>query len=375
MKEFSTHHDAAKGYWARELEGSKLVARLRQEHIVRFLASFQRETAGRPVYYLLSEWADGGSLLDLWKTPRPELSASLVKEVVGQLWGLTKALCAVHYPEMMTSAICHGNLRPRNILRFNGNGAIGTLKISSWGSTNAKEQMKGLGIVVDEFAARYPERDRYKPPEAKPRIPSRPGDVWAMGCIIFEFMVWLLEGANGLKRFHAALDSRQQPLQYHVFVERGLGDKEAKLHYLVVEEMDRIKNHPACREGMLRELINLVRDRLLVIGLPASLGWEDGVLDLGNTATKGPTGDVNEENEDQGHLSPSKDGTVQDTETGSMLEPAKAIPTIVINHDIGVPPPALESTPNELRQPCRARTSELVAMLEKILNGAKGSDG
>ena len=253
---------------------NKVVAQLRHEHMVRFIASFQRQDKGQPAYCLLHEWADGGNLHDFWYTHSPILSESLVEEAVGQFLGLAKALCAIHYPEMEVPYSCHGNLRPGKILRFQGNGVIGTLKIGGWGHRKLKTPTTGISISKGGHAPL--DHVLYEPPEGRERIYSHFGDIWAMGCIIFEFMIWLLEGVHGLERFHSVLFSLSGPTQYYyATVQRIVGKEEVELNDLVTEEMDRIKSHPACEEGALHELLDLVRGRLLVIDLPVSLGRQE----------------------------------------------------------------------------------------------------
>lgn len=260
--------------WTKEVGNLQQVARLKQEHIVRFVTAFRREDAGKLAHYLLCEWADGGNLLEFWASiPKPELSASLIQDATKQLWGLARAICAAHYLQKLR----HGDLKPENILRFRGKGVIGTLKIGDWGLAKFKDDS-----TVDQRRVTTTGHGsvRYEPPEVKTgvrtiygdgqNVRSRLYDVWAMGCIILEFVIWLLEGVSGLDAFRRALTRGQDNTPYYVLRQGQLGKNEAVLHKAVTDVMDRIEKK--CTRGTaLHDLLSLVKDRLLVVKLPRKL--------------------------------------------------------------------------------------------------------
>lgn len=270
-------------HWASEAKALARMNSLNQDHIVRFITAFRRCHKDEEDHYLMFEWADGGNLRNLWNaTPQPTLRASLVKATIKQLLGLAKALCATHYLDKKGASYRHGDLKPENILWFRDSGEIGMLKIGDWG------EAKGHNIVTElrpsKTMAEYGTR-RYEAPEVEigvrlnflgqaPKRRSRLYDIWAMGCITLEFIVWLLYGVDDLKRFNQSVRggfSDNSPF-YRVSLENG--KKVARVHDAAVQWMDHMARDPACRVGTtaLGDLLELVRTGLLAVKLPRRMG-------------------------------------------------------------------------------------------------------
>ncbi|KAL2128804.1 hypothetical protein VTI74DRAFT_8610 [Chaetomium olivicolor] len=170
--------------WEDEASILQKMNSLRQEHIVRFLTAFRHGDQGREDHYLMFEWADGGNLLNLWKTLNQPLTPRLIKAAVKQLLGLANALCKAHYPETGPT-FRHGDLKPANILWFKGNDdndEIGTLKIADW--ELAKQHNIVTEFRTNKTSSEYGTR-RYEPPEEEtglgvslgPLSPGIPGIV------------------------------------------------------------------------------------------------------------------------------------------------------------------------------------------------------
>ena len=257
-----------------------------KDHIVRFITAFRRGRPEQPEHYIVTEWADGGNLRNLWDTiPNPPLTVSFVKAVVDQLLGISEAFCAAHYLKsggVYTGASYrHGDLKPANILWFRS-GELGTLKICDWGE--AKNKQLATAMRHSKTTAEYGTR-RYEPPEVETGVSSMlPGqeekrrsrlyDLWAIGCITLEFIVWLLYGADGLDKFNKSVKTDlNDDAPFYQFIERG-GKKEATVHNVVAHWMNYIAEDPACRAGTtaLGDLLELVQRGLLVVKLPREGG-------------------------------------------------------------------------------------------------------
>ncbi|KAG8157978.1 hypothetical protein KVR01_012250 [Diaporthe batatas] len=116
--------------WEAEAQALEDTSRLKHKHIVTVKSIF---TKG-PRHYFMFQWADGGSLRDLYKGDLwPNVTARLVEEVTGQLGGLFSALSALHtyqkdgssaqpgllaVPGQNQGSYRHGDLKPENILIF-----------------------------------------------------------------------------------------------------------------------------------------------------------------------------------------------------------------------------------------------------------------
>jgi serine/threonine protein kinase len=260
-------NDIAQQHWEQEIQALDRLNELKQDHIVRFLAAFSRYRQGGRDFYLIMEWADGGNLRDLWqKYPRPVLNTSLVKASFRELHGLATALLAAHYAENSSISYRHGDLRPENILRFHGIDIIGTLKISDWGearniSTHSITSHRDTGRL--EYGA--PEWANHDPS-------SRLSDIWSMGCIILEFMIWLLYGAEGLERFENELPPG---CNFYQLAEDRYGSVPV-INTVVVKWMNSMADHFACEPGSaLGKLLELVKTGLLVVKLPRQIEMTD----------------------------------------------------------------------------------------------------
>ncbi|KAF2805713.1 uncharacterized protein BDZ99DRAFT_395569 [Mytilinidion resinicola] len=267
--------------WEREVKTLVMLNSLNQDHIVRFITAFSRRQADREDYCLMFEWANGGNLCDFWKaTPQPTLQASFVKAVLKQLLGLAKALCAAHYLNTSGASIRHGDLKPENILWFQDLDEIGRLKIGDWGI--AKQNNIGTEMRAEQTTSQWGTL-RYAAPEVEtgvrgiyfgqtPKRRSRLYDVWAMGCITLEFIIWLLYGWAEVKRLRFNLGGERAPF-YQISQDES-GTKIARVHSVAVQWMEHMAKDPACQAGTtaLGDLLEVVKTGLLVVNLPRRMG-------------------------------------------------------------------------------------------------------
>ncbi|KAL9562654.1 hypothetical protein ACKAV7_013218 [Fusarium commune] len=274
--------------WEKEVRALWNMRGFDQRHIVKFITAFRREDE----HYLILEWADGGNLRNLWDRLEHHLTAELVKDAFEQLLGLSEALSQVHNPKEEESNIHfrHGDLKPENILWFKDStdpGKIGTLKIGDWGLAKQHQDLTQVRTkqTTTSFGTRL-----YEPPEEETvknntllvpdlnnpngkaaRKRSRLYDVWAMGCIWLEFLIWLMYGRYGLTRFKQSFyQVRRDFVRFY-----EIDDKDvAKVHKVVKKWMDHMAEDPVCEIGetALGNLLELIRDRLLVVELPDGYG-------------------------------------------------------------------------------------------------------
>lgn len=274
-------------HWASEVKAMAMMNTLdHKDHIVRFITAFRRGNPKDPEHYLVTEWADGGNLRNLWESiPKPPLTASFLKAVVKELLGLAQAFCAAHF---LTSggvysgaSYRHGDLKPANILWFQG-GEFGKLKICDWGEAKNKQVVTAMrhSKTSAEFGTR-----RYEPPEVETGVSSMlPGqeekrrsrlyDIWAMGCITLEFIVWLLYGLDGLQRFNKSVKGDlNDDSPFYQTSEKG-GKKIARVHDVVTYWIGQLAQDPSCRAGTtaLGDLLEIVHKGLLVVRLPKKGG-------------------------------------------------------------------------------------------------------
>lgn len=261
----SNEQDMVNMEWEAEAKALEEVSDLNHENLIQRIAAITR---GNKRYFMF-QWADGGTLRDFWESvSNPTLDPTFVKEIVKQLRGLADALHELH--NFNGGSYRHGDLKPENILRFKNNTCVGIWKIADMGL--AKHHSVATNL-------RPPTNTRYgtviyQPPEVKTDAlrssqgRSRLYDIWSIGCITLELIGWLLYGYNELKRFNNSIrDQLEESTAYYIFGEDAPG--VATVHPRVREFMENMSQDPRCASGTaLRDLLDIVRDRLLVVALP-----------------------------------------------------------------------------------------------------------
>ncbi|KAF4950003.1 hypothetical protein FSARC_13322 [Fusarium sarcochroum] len=325
--------------WRNEANALFQISGLRHKHLISQATAFKH---GEKRFIML-EWADGGTLRDVWKREpkdRFTLDADKVMTVLEQLAGLAGALSRLHGTNTRTKTAMvtsntnrnvrsgtssrsktifspapkgsdtkhlsvprirfegissddenyssdnpddvreehwrHGDLKPDNILEFNDSSStwLGTLKVADLGL--AKQHVFATTRRDEQTQQKYT-TSHYEAPEVitnrNLRLPrSRRYDIWSMGCIIFEFTVWLLYGyEDGLEKFYKEakdIDAHRETLYFTSDLTGAKAQvSEAAQRWMKhILEVDPECNRPT--PSVIRDLIELVRDRLLVVDLP-----------------------------------------------------------------------------------------------------------
>lgn len=273
--------------WEVEADSLDKVSGLDAEHLIKPIAAYTR----RKSHCFIFEWAEGGTLRDYWsENHNCNLSADLVREVLRQLCGLAKALDTLHNDAKSgsnnekddpDSNWRHGDLKPDNILRFldspKDHSKLGMLKIADLGL--AKRHKYRTDVRENRTETKFG-TSQYEPPEAytRPNDPrSRLYDIWSMGCIILEFIIWMLYGTEVVERF-ASEGCPRTPgdgTSFFVIEDTGLPGRQAQLNengaWKWMELI--LPQDPECDQDntAIGELLYLVRTKLLVVGLPGKV--------------------------------------------------------------------------------------------------------
>lgn len=351
-------------HWESEIKALERMNELNQDHIVRFIAAFQLCKNDRKDHYLMFEWADGGNLKTLWEeVHHPSLSPSLVQASIKQLFGLAEALSRAHYLPNNAS-YRHGDLKPANILRFVDGSIVGTLKIGDWGE--AKEHNNVTEFRFNKTTAAFATR-RYQAPEAEtgvnpkflhqsPKRRTRLYDIWAMGCITLEFMVWLLYGWHGLDKFCKEFVDNS-PF-YEIYEDAG--ERKAKVHGAANRWMDHMAKEPICQlDRALGRLLEAVRKGLLVVKLPRRTGSNLAMGSLVSDMSQPPSPPVTR---DENGTSTSMKSP---SDLGSNQSPVSDLPTIKFT--AAEPTMIPVEAKSESSGPVRLLATELKDRLEEIL--------
>jgi serine/threonine protein kinase len=290
--------------WDDEAKALRNINKLNHPNITQCIAAVRR---GRRRYFMFS-WAEGGNLQEYWKKVAKQTpDAKSIRQMVEQLRGLTDALDALHNCKSgdknllavpnsgmndNEKSIRHGDLKPENILRFmsrpdtkepHAERELGSLKIADMGL--AKQH-----IVATQLRTNTSQRYgtiRYEAPEAitETRGRSRLYDVWSLGCITLEFIIWVLYGNDILEEFYTQVEAgRKQTCQYFELHEDR---KDAEVHHIVKAWMDRIRiSDPECsQDTAIGDLLDTVCNRLLVVNLvPGPTHRKDSVTSMPRTS-------------------------------------------------------------------------------------------
>lgn len=275
VKELTSLKSQGWSHWKERPDGTEKSMLLhfgRQDH-PHLIQTIARYTQGvRP--FFMFPWAKGGNLRNFWKE-QPSLStASLnfsenycsdyIKWFFEQLLGLSGAIDRLHNPANQPDGSCrHGNLKPENILCFcipeagdlpvNIKLVIADTRISG---TDRKlmYMLAGSGLPINTYGA--PEAV-----SASDYAKSLRYDIWSIGCLYLEFLIWMLYGNGSLEKFHDDI-KRDQP--YTFYRTSPYISLKPEVRFWI----KKIKTDSRCAPIMstaVGRLINLIEKRLLVV--------------------------------------------------------------------------------------------------------------
>jgi serine/threonine protein kinase len=173
----------------------------------------------------------------------------------------------------------HGDIKPENILRFDTESRaeesevvqsrwLGQLKLADLGRAKQRFQVtqKMTQREYDDWRTKpYDSPDDYVGGQTTSM--SRLYDIWSLGCVSFEMVIWLLYGVEAHHSFsQKAIEERCVGTPY--WTKKGEFAQVDTLVTMWVDEM--LKSDPACVKGRtaLGDLLILIQERLLVVELP-----------------------------------------------------------------------------------------------------------
>jgi serine/threonine protein kinase len=231
---------------------------LNHPNIVKFIAGFKQD--GKR--YLLFQWVDGGNLRELWEKHNPLLEREeSILWALRQIHALSGALEQWHNYHQDSQKNCrHGDLKPENLLRTLQPAPLGILQIADLGLAKVHSLPTHVRTTP---SGGFSGTLRYQAPEIVTSVSgkiSRSYDMWSMGCILLEFIIWLLYGQAELQRFNLSFSDS-------FFV---CEDGVVRLQDSVQRWIDHIsetilsQSSTGCLSRALKELFTFVVGRLLV---------------------------------------------------------------------------------------------------------------
>jgi serine/threonine protein kinase len=196
-----------------ELRNLSILKLLKHPNIVELLGAYTY----RGKHNLIFPLAQGGSLADLMKGPKP-LTFRRDEDITIALAGLCSAVCAVHERLSDDRALlgigCHHDLKPANILVDNSR-----FLLADFGLSRLKDSSEDSQTSYKNVGGSYvaPECENINNVgDTKARI-GRSSDIWSLGCIILETWFYMKEGPEGVARFSEDRKYRCGPVTFRRF--------------------------------------------------------------------------------------------------------------------------------------------------------------
>jgi serine/threonine protein kinase len=156
-------------------------------------------------------------------------------------------------------------LKPDNILWFKVDRDKGTFQIADLGlaafhvKDTKRRKLEGMVTMTPSGTSRYepPETDGNRGTDVSR---SRQYDIWSMGCIMLELLVWMMYGFEAVRAFRNRTD------HFWLWRWEERTKREYDVHPYVSSCMD-IMERQLQGDTCYKALLGLVRDRLLVIAV------------------------------------------------------------------------------------------------------------
>lgn len=150
-----------------------------------------------------------------------QTSSEMISWMLTQMQGLSQALEYLHVGSEQYKAFGrHGDLKPENILLYSdvgtgtgmstpGNLVIADLGLSQFHRRTAESSAHPSSCLCDAVTAHRNLADRqYAAPEVEiPSLIGSASDIWSLGCVLLEYVVWVVYGAESRVRFLESLRS------------------------------------------------------------------------------------------------------------------------------------------------------------------------
>ncbi|KAJ8115828.1 hypothetical protein ONZ43_g4579 [Nemania bipapillata] len=249
-----------------ELKSLEALKAVKNDHLTQHLATCEQ---ARCIFF---PWAHGGDLWAFWEGEykgdpgEPTRTSDVYLWVLQQITGLAHALADIH-----GQGCRHGDLKPSNILHFtDGTSKLGTLKLADFGVSRIHEKSTGFRTKPTNTKA---STLSYEAPEAFENYAEKPPrsrryDCWSMGCIMLEFVIWLLYGFRGVTSFKM---SRESPNYAYYQQISGSAARKSKMvdavriDPVVNDAIEALTSDLRFQNTSLKALVTIVQSKLLVI--------------------------------------------------------------------------------------------------------------
>lgn len=201
-------------------------------------------------------------------------------ELAQQLFGLASALAAIHYPDQFDNTQKEGllhvpgsgshragyihDIKPENILVFvymlNGRKKY-WFKLADFSCAKVNDLESSVS-GKNRYSWKTESKSGtpvYRAPEStgEGARTSRPYDLWSLGCVYLELLVWFLEGYDPLEQFRSARQQHVSPSgrEDEGFYFKPTDAVDFRLRDVVIQKIDFVRNQ---RRGILKDVADTI---------------------------------------------------------------------------------------------------------------------
>ncbi|KAF8862911.1 kinase-like protein [Acephala macrosclerotiorum] len=266
----------------KEVSVLKSLSQYHHPHLVRLLATYRKDE----LYHLIFPCADG-NLRTFWQhNPYPKHCNETAEWMLGECKALADALSFLHDSQTAdsaddTSALSkerrygrHGDIKPENILWFKNNPGdsstdslnddMGKLVIADFGLSKIHHSVSRSAVDPRSIGGTL----AYAPPELElGHTISRAYDIWSLGCVFLEFIMWYLVGSDYLGRFpkfRTRHDPGDEVMDSFFDIKTFNGSRRAALRTSVKVWIRVLRREPTC-SPLMRDFLHLIERDMLAI--------------------------------------------------------------------------------------------------------------
>ncbi|KAK1749698.1 putative Serine/threonine-protein kinase [Echria macrotheca] len=275
-------HSQDKESFRKEVDMLKRFSNNAHPHLISLLATYEQNRS----FFLIFPRAES-DLQAYWKDKEPPSPSDMdgMRWIAEQCLGIAKGVLKIHSHDSSNSRLQlpdanglvgnHGDIKPENVLWFRerdaqGRSGRGILKLSDFGLADFNTRR----TASRRFHSNIFVTCNYRAPECD--LPNQGGkgrqyDIWTLGCLYLEFVVWMIGGSPLLRKFEKARLSRDKGwynIHTDTFFEL-VGDDESRPQNAVIkpsvtEFIQMLRSHERSTPFIL-DFLTLIENGLLVV--------------------------------------------------------------------------------------------------------------
>ncbi|KAL5586394.1 hypothetical protein FOBRF1_016264 [Fusarium oxysporum] len=258
MKKMELESEDQIKYVNKEMTNVTSLRLLDHDHLVKAILACTR---GKQALFFFP-WAKGGDLYNFLKSNSNEGMAAIIW-MLDQMVGLCSALSL-----LADKGYRHGDLKPANILLFPEKSGSYRMKITDVGLS--KLHILATSRRLNGTTAKATTR-RYSPPEFDLLFDddgepvedsddiklSRKFDVWSLGCVFIEFLIWAKLGRQKYKEFDRSMKRDRR------FWDSGREDLDDKVKERIQNLEDAVEDTPG--DKVVQQVLELALKQMLLV--------------------------------------------------------------------------------------------------------------